>query len=84
MTRSVFRTHKTDRGSLSCIVMQRPENDSGAFFWFSLVFSCLFAFFCARKRLRAFYRVRTTGVMVNGSGFREGSTGFAVGCSVSD
>ncbi|HAH3801030.1 TPA: hypothetical protein GE462_26385, partial [Escherichia coli] len=45
LTRSVFRTHKTDRGSLSCIVMQPSKNDSGAFFWFSLVFSCLFAFF---------------------------------------
>ncbi|HGY6013347.1 TPA: hypothetical protein ACNSNC_004965 [Escherichia coli] len=39
MTRSVFRTHKTDRGSLSCIVMQPSKNDSGAFFWFSLVFT---------------------------------------------
>ncbi|WP_213079556.1 hypothetical protein, partial [Escherichia coli] len=36
---------QTDRTSLSCIVMQRPENDSDAFFWFGLVFSCLFAFF---------------------------------------
>ncbi|WP_148718524.1 hypothetical protein, partial [Escherichia coli] len=44
-TPSVFRTHETDRTSLSCIVMQRPENDSDAFFWFGLVFSCLFAFF---------------------------------------
>jgi hypothetical protein len=25
--------------------MQAPENDSDAFFWFSLVFACLFAFF---------------------------------------
>ncbi|CCP96761.1 hypothetical protein AC18_5006 [Escherichia coli 2-222-05_S3_C2] len=41
----MFRTHETDRTSLSCIVMQRPENDSDAFFWFGLVFSCLFAFF---------------------------------------
>ncbi|MDI6969632.1 hypothetical protein QMN72_29250, partial [Klebsiella pneumoniae] len=45
LSRSVFRTHETDRTSLSCIVMQRPENDSDAFFWFGLVFSCLFAFF---------------------------------------
>ncbi|WP_215251876.1 hypothetical protein, partial [Escherichia coli] len=45
LTRPVFRTVETDRGSLSCIVMQRPENDSDAFFWFGLVFSCLFAFF---------------------------------------
>ncbi|ENU7316122.1 hypothetical protein ACNEUO_003978, partial [Shigella flexneri] len=45
LSRSVFRTHETDRTSLSCIVMQRPENDSDAFFWFCLVFSCLFAFF---------------------------------------
>ncbi|TFA15924.1 hypothetical protein BON88_12195 [Escherichia coli] len=44
LSRSVFRTHETDRTSLSCIVMQRPENDSDAFFWFSLVFPCLFAF----------------------------------------
>jgi hypothetical protein len=28
--------------------------------------------------------VRTTGVMVNGSDLREGSTGFVVGGSVSD
>ncbi|QES68921.1 hypothetical protein EST51_26795 (plasmid) [Escherichia coli] len=45
LSRPVFRTHETDRTSLSCIVMQRPENDSDAFFWFGLVFSCLFAFF---------------------------------------
>ena len=36
---------QTDRASLSCIVMQRAENDSDAFFWFGLVFPCLFAFF---------------------------------------
>ncbi len=38
LSRSVFRTHETDRTSLSCIVMQRPENDSDAFFWFGLCF----------------------------------------------
>lgn len=32
----------------------------------------------------AFYGVRATGVMVNGSVLREGSTGFVVGGSVSD
>ncbi|HAI9947300.1 TPA: hypothetical protein HL339_22345 [Escherichia coli] len=45
LTCSPFGTVETDRTSLSCIVMQRPENDSDAFFWFGLVFSCLFAFF---------------------------------------
>ncbi len=80
MTRSVFRTHKTDRGSLSCIVMQRAKNDSDAFFMFTLFFLVFLSFL----RQRASERARTTGVMVNGSGFREGSTGFAVGCSVSD
>lgn len=49
LSRSVFRTHETDRTSLSCIVMQRPENDSDAFFWFSLVFPCLFAFFASES-----------------------------------
>lgn len=44
LSRSVFRTHETDRTSLSCIVMQRPENDSDAFS-LSWCFSCLFAFF---------------------------------------
>ncbi|XJH15236.1 hypothetical protein AB2I13_24390 (plasmid) [Escherichia coli] len=53
MSRSVFRTYETDRTSLSCIVMQRPENDSDAFFWFwPGVFFCLFAFLRHRKRLR--------------------------------
>ncbi|HAJ0472724.1 TPA: hypothetical protein HL452_25830 [Escherichia coli] len=49
LTRSVFRTHETDRASLSCIVMQRPESDSDAFFWFILVFPCLFAFFASES-----------------------------------
>ena len=80
LTRSVFRTHKTDRGSLSCIVMQRAKNDSDAFFMFTLFFLVFLSFL----RLRAFQRVRTTGVMVNGSGLREDSTGFVVGGSVSD
>ncbi|EEV7095717.1 hypothetical protein DLU56_23310 [Escherichia coli] len=70
LTRSVFRTHKTDRGSLSCIVMQRAKNDSDAFFMFTLVF-----------RFRGYVQA---GVMVNGSVLREGSTGFVVGGSVSD
>ncbi|EFH8192159.1 TPA: hypothetical protein ACHWTE_004879, partial [Escherichia coli] len=45
LSRSVFRTHETDRASLSCIVMQRAKNDSDAFFMFTLVFPCLFVFF---------------------------------------
>ncbi|WP_115442573.1 hypothetical protein, partial [Escherichia marmotae] len=49
LSRSVFRTHETDRTSLSCIVMQAPKNDSDAFFWFSLVFPCLFAFFASES-----------------------------------
>ncbi|WP_369875984.1 hypothetical protein [Escherichia coli] len=40
-----FGTVEIDRASLSCIVMQLSKNDSGVFFWFGLVFSCLFAFF---------------------------------------
>lgn len=49
LSRSVFRTHETDRGALSCIVMQAPKNDSDAFFRFSLVFSCLFEFFASES-----------------------------------
>ncbi|CSS91015.1 Uncharacterised protein [Shigella sonnei] len=60
--------------------MQRAKNDSDAFFMFTLFFLVFLSFL----RQRASERARTTGVMVNGSGFREGSTGFAVGCSVSD
>ncbi|WP_221709295.1 hypothetical protein [Shigella sonnei] len=45
LTCSPFGTAEIDRASLSCIVMQAPKNDSDAFFWFSLVFPCLFAFF---------------------------------------
>ncbi|EEU9585218.1 hypothetical protein FXI20_24570 [Escherichia coli] len=45
LTCSPFGTVEIDRASLSCIVMQPSKNDSGAFFWFGLVFSCLFAFF---------------------------------------
>ncbi|EDT1600436.1 hypothetical protein CQM60_004737 [Salmonella enterica subsp. enterica] len=45
LTCSPFGTAEIDRASLSCIVMQRAKNDSDAFFWFSLVFPCLFAFF---------------------------------------
>ncbi|EFN4301902.1 hypothetical protein FQJ10_24030 [Escherichia coli] len=41
------RTHETDRSSLSNMVIQRAENDSDAFFWFSL-----------ELRLRAFQMVR--------------------------
>ncbi|MCL9181332.1 hypothetical protein MU777_23155, partial [Salmonella enterica subsp. enterica serovar Enteritidis] len=29
--------------------MQTPENDSDAFFWFGLVFSCLFVFFASES-----------------------------------
>ncbi|EOB5120924.1 hypothetical protein ACNRT6_005199, partial [Escherichia coli] len=45
LTCSPFGTVEIDRASLSCIVMQAPKNDSDAFFRFSLVFPCLFAFF---------------------------------------
>ncbi|EBU9327644.1 hypothetical protein D5805_25090 [Salmonella enterica subsp. enterica serovar Typhimurium] len=45
LTCSPFGTVEIDRASLSCIVMQRPESDSDAFFWFCLVFPYLFAFF---------------------------------------
>nr|WP_244570520.1 hypothetical protein [Escherichia coli] len=34
---------QTDRYSVSCIVMQRPENDPDAFFRFSWGETCLFA-----------------------------------------
>ncbi|HFD0939368.1 TPA: hypothetical protein ACF1CJ_004516, partial [Escherichia coli] len=49
LSRSVFRTHETDRASLSCIVMQRAKNDSDAFFMFTLVFHCLFVFFASES-----------------------------------
>ncbi|CAD5571629.1 hypothetical protein GR984_004681 [Salmonella enterica] len=49
LTCSLFKTSETDRASLSCIVMQAPENDSDAFFRFSLVFPCLFAFFASES-----------------------------------
>ncbi|MDK7064316.1 hypothetical protein QP372_07385, partial [Gardnerella vaginalis] len=49
LSRSVFRTHETDRASLSCIVMQRAKNDSDAFFMFTLVFPCLFVFFASES-----------------------------------
>ena len=44
----------------------------------------VFLRFLRQKAIERVLAVRLTGVMVNGSGFREGSTGFAVGCSVSD
>ncbi|EDB4965689.1 hypothetical protein AH772_24535 [Salmonella enterica subsp. enterica serovar Typhimurium] len=49
LSRSVFRTHETDRASLSCIVMQRAKNDADAFFMFTLVFPCLFVFFASES-----------------------------------
>ncbi|MBW0986146.1 hypothetical protein KX776_23885, partial [Escherichia coli] len=49
LTCSPFGTVEIDRASLSCIVMQRSENDSDAFFWFSLVFPCLFVFFASES-----------------------------------
>ena len=49
LSRSVFRSHETDRASLSCIVIQRAKNDSDAFFMFTLVFPCLFAFFASES-----------------------------------
>ncbi|HAE1818759.1 TPA_asm: hypothetical protein G3X05_004856 [Salmonella enterica subsp. enterica serovar Typhimurium] len=49
LTRSPFCTVETDRASLSCIVMQRAKNDSDAFFMFTLVFPCLFAFFASER-----------------------------------
>ncbi|WP_218670807.1 hypothetical protein, partial [Salmonella enterica] len=45
LTCSLFKTSETGHESLSCIVMQPPENNSGAFFWSGLLFPCLFAFF---------------------------------------
>uniref|UniRef100_UPI001950589A hypothetical protein n=1 Tax=Escherichia coli TaxID=562 RepID=UPI001950589A len=69
LSRSVFRTHETDRTSLSCIVMQRPENDSDAFFWFGLVFS----FFLRFLRQKA-----TEGVL---RGAYNGSYGKWIGFS---
>ncbi len=59
--------------------MQRAENDSDAFFPVYPGGNIIFCVFGVRMRLRAFYGVRATGVMVNGSVFREGSTGFVVG-----
>ncbi|EBV5718851.1 hypothetical protein DRU03_24895 [Salmonella enterica subsp. enterica serovar Typhimurium] len=49
LTRSPFGTVEIDRASLSCIVMQPPENDSDAFFRFGLVFSYLFVFFASER-----------------------------------
>ncbi|HFW2974728.1 TPA: hypothetical protein ACTDME_004760 [Salmonella enterica subsp. enterica] len=50
------------------------------FAWCFLVFLC----FLRQKAIEGVLAVRTTGVMVNGSDLREGSTGFVVGGSVSD
>jgi hypothetical protein len=47
LTRSVFMRSETDHESLLCIVMQPPKNNSDAFFCFTLVFPCLFAFFAS-------------------------------------
>ena len=49
LTRSPFGTVEIDRALLSCIVMHAPKNDSDAFFLFSLVFPCLFAFFASES-----------------------------------
>lgn len=54
LTCSLFKTSETGHESLSCIVMQPPENNSGAFFLVWPVVSLSFCVFCARKRLRAF------------------------------
>ncbi|MDY9290648.1 hypothetical protein U0B30_23935, partial [Escherichia coli] len=49
LTRSQLCAVETDRASLSCIVMQANENNSDAFFCFTLVFPCLFAFFASES-----------------------------------
>ncbi len=49
LTCSLFKTSETGHESLSCIVMQPPENNSGAFFWSGLLFPCLFAFFATES-----------------------------------
>ncbi len=58
--------------------MQRSENDSDAFFWFGLVFP-VFLRFLRQEATEGVLRGTSTGVMVNGSGLREDSTGFVVG-----
>lgn len=47
LTCSLFKTSETGHESLLCIVMQPPENNSDAFFCFTLVFHCLFVFFAS-------------------------------------
>ncbi|HAC8926061.1 TPA_asm: hypothetical protein G0J09_23815 [Salmonella enterica] len=49
LTCSPFGTVETDHESLLCIVMQAHKNDSDAFFWFCLVFPCLFVFFASER-----------------------------------
>ncbi|OWE67468.1 hypothetical protein A8M68_26095 [Escherichia coli] len=49
---------QTDRHSLSCIAMQRAENDPDAFFLFSLGKTSLFAVFAAESRSARFSGAR--------------------------
>ncbi|MCF1962977.1 hypothetical protein OYB38_23525 [Escherichia coli] len=49
---------QTVRHSLSCIAMQRAENDPDAFFWFSLDKASLFAVFAAESRSARFCGAR--------------------------
>ena len=49
---------QSDHHSLSCIAMQRAENDPDAFFWFSLDKASLFAVFAAESRSARFCGAR--------------------------
>ncbi|EFI4227558.1 hypothetical protein GXU05_005038 [Escherichia coli] len=58
LTCSVSRTHETDRHSVSCIVMQRTENDSDAFFRFPPRKTSLFASESRSARFSGTYNYR--------------------------
>ena len=54
LARLEVRTDETARHSVSCIVMQRAKNDSGAFFRFTLGKTSLFAVFASELRSARF------------------------------
>ena len=60
-----IRHAQTDRHSVSCIVMQRPENVPDAFFWFTLGKTSLFAVFASESRSARFRGAYNIDVMVN-------------------
>lgn len=56
---------QTVRHSLSCIAMQRAENDLDAFFRFALGKTSLFEVFASESRSARFYGAYNYNVMLN-------------------